>query len=144
MQEPIDLGRAIAFWRGSRSQAEVAARAGLSPVSWSHYETGKRVPRKENVEKLLRGLDCTLLQLEETAWRFRRQRLIDQQARSHAGKSNQDGATAGLGLGEPAPSRELNRILSATEPAEQNLRRLIEQHSAVLEQILLLLLRSLR
>lgn len=76
MDELNDLGTAIAYLRDRRSQAEVAEQAGIDRTTWSLYEAGKRRPRAENLEKVLAGLGCSRLELEEMAWRFRRQRLL--------------------------------------------------------------------
>lgn len=70
-----DLGCAIAHLRGNRTQAALAQSCGLTPASWSLYEHGKRKPMGANLAKIVRGLGCTQLELEELAWRFRRRRL---------------------------------------------------------------------
>jgi len=46
------LGRVLKAHRGKRKQAELAERAGIRPNNWSLYESGKRLPGKENFERL--------------------------------------------------------------------------------------------
>lgn len=142
-REPIELGRAIAFLRGSRSQVEAAQRASLDPATWSHYESGRRLPRSGNLEKVLRGLGCTRLQLEETAWRFRRQRLVEQLV-------EQAGASSAIREGHPAPpghvrgaSRDLRHIEvpSDDEVLEARLQRISGQLAASFQELFLLLTR---
>ena len=37
----------LRFLRGSKTQAEVAKRIGITPSSWAMYERGERVPRDD-------------------------------------------------------------------------------------------------
>ena len=71
-----DLGEAIALLRGSRSQTEVARRAGVSRASWGLYELGKRRPRPASLELLLQGLGCTRDGLEQATFRVYQQRTL--------------------------------------------------------------------
>lgn len=116
MTSSDDLSRAITFLRGERSQAEVARRAGIDPAVWSLYERGQRQPRAKNLERILRGLGCTRLELEETRWRIRRYRLMYE--------------------GDPQrrPSLEDNEI-------EKELRDAVGQLSRALERALIVLAR---
>lgn len=72
------LGRAIACFRGDRTQAALSEAVGLHPTVWSLYEKGRRLPTERNLLRILRALGCTRLDLEDAAWRFRRQWLADE------------------------------------------------------------------
>lgn len=74
--EADDLGEAIRDLRGSRSQKQVARRAGICPAAWSLYESGRRRPREETLAKIVRSLGCTRLDFETRVWQFRRRRLL--------------------------------------------------------------------
>jgi transcriptional regulator with XRE-family HTH domain len=75
MVDPKDLGKAIQRLRGDRTQKICAERAGLSPSSWSLYESGDRNPRKDMRERIAHGLVVDPQALEETAWQIRNERL---------------------------------------------------------------------
>jgi transcriptional regulator with XRE-family HTH domain len=75
MVDPKDLGKAIQRLRGERTQKVCAERAGLSPSSWSLYESGDRNPRKDMRERIAGGLEVDPQALEETAWQIRNERL---------------------------------------------------------------------
>ena len=137
MLEAEDLGNAIADLRGRRTQAEVARRGGIRRATWSLYETGKRRPREANLTKVLRGLGCTRLQLEEAAWRLRRRRLLGQE---RAGQR----AAPPVPLsrdepGQPAGVVEFEELSgpALSDPARRGLRTLVLRHAALLEEILL-------
>lgn len=53
------LGEAIRRLRGKRSQAGLARAAGLSPSCWSEYERGKRIPRRKQVDRVIKALGCS-------------------------------------------------------------------------------------
>jgi len=42
--EGTDLGRAIRWLRGERTQTQLCEQAGLDPATWSQYEAGRRRP----------------------------------------------------------------------------------------------------
>ncbi len=69
------LGEAIKRLRGERSQRFVARRAKVPVPTWSQWENGRRQPRKEQLEKILRGLDCSLETLELEVWNVWTDRL---------------------------------------------------------------------
>jgi transcriptional regulator with XRE-family HTH domain len=75
MVDPKDLGKAIQRLRGDRTQKICAERAGLSPSSWSLYESGDRNPRKDMRVRIAHGLEVDPQALEETAWQIRSERL---------------------------------------------------------------------
>jgi transcriptional regulator with XRE-family HTH domain len=75
MVDPKDLGKAIQTLRGDRTQKVCAEKVGLSPSSWSLYESGNRNPRKEMRIRLSRGLGVDPQVLEETAWQIRNERI---------------------------------------------------------------------
>jgi transcriptional regulator with XRE-family HTH domain len=78
MVEPRDLGKAIQRLRGDRTQKVCAEKVGLSPSSWSLYESGDRVPRKGMRERIARGLGVELRVLDDTAWQMRNERLASE------------------------------------------------------------------
>lgn len=75
-----DLGKAIAYFRGDRTQAELAIECGLTRAAWSLYESGKRRPTGANLAKILRVVKASGEELEEVAWQFRRRRLSAERA----------------------------------------------------------------
>lgn len=132
-----DLGLAIAHLRGERTQAEVAKRAGIDPPTWSLYEAGKRRPREQSLEKVLRGLLCSRLELEETTWRMRRQRLVSEE-RIKAEEAALASPVSEAGPGPRVPPR--NRV--PAEPRRRELRALVARFSASLEELLAFMLRE--
>lgn len=70
-----ELGLAIAFLREDRTQTECARVAGINPATWSLYEAGKRAPREAALQKVVKGLGCSRLELESVAWSLRRMTL---------------------------------------------------------------------
>jgi transcriptional regulator with XRE-family HTH domain len=159
-----DLGRAIAMLRGARTQAAVSEAADLDPGTWSEYETGRRRPREGNLARIVAALGCTRLELEEAVWQLRRQRL----GRAQAGA--QDANAAGLlaevvrfteatgsgrerDTGDPGRGAEDRRSPSSpsrgpepdtADPVRQELRAILGRFSAVLEDLLIFLLRARR
>jgi len=75
MVDPKDLGKAIQRLRGDRTQKVCAEKVGLSPSSWSLYESGNRNPRQDMRKRLARGLGVGPQVLEDTAWQIRNERL---------------------------------------------------------------------
>ena len=73
--DPKDLGRAMRRLRAERPQAQVARRGGVRRATWSLWEKGHRAPRERSLERIVRGLGCTRLQLEEMAWQCHKERL---------------------------------------------------------------------
>ena len=71
-----DAGTALAFLRGSRSQSEVARRAGVSRSSLSLYERGTRRPRERNLAKLLEVVGATREELAAMVWKIHRGRVL--------------------------------------------------------------------
>ena len=92
MVDPKDLGKAIQRLRGDRTQKVCAAKVGLSPSSWSLYESGLRNPREEMRKRLARGLGVDPQVLEETAWQIRSERIAP--AESAAGQAARAGVDA--------------------------------------------------
>lgn len=45
------------------TQSQLEARAGLPAMVLSHYETGTRKPRLDNIIALCKGLNCTATEL---------------------------------------------------------------------------------
>ena len=163
MSHGNDLGRAIAYLRGARTQAQVSEVADLDPGTWSEYETGRRRPRERNLARIVAALGCTRLKLEEAVWQFRRQRLG--QARSGA----QDADAAGLlaevlrfteaksgreqATGAPSrraedprslPSASRRQEREPADPLRQELRAILQRFAAVLEDLVLFVLRARR
>jgi transcriptional regulator with XRE-family HTH domain len=85
MVEPRDLGKAIERLRGERKQRVCAERAGISPSSWSLYESGVRAPRKDMRARIARGLGVDLRVLDETAWQVRGERIASEEAGTKPG-----------------------------------------------------------
>jgi len=75
MVDPKDLGKAIQRLRGDRTQKVCAEKVGLSPSSWSLYESGSRNPRQDMRRRLAHGLGVDQQVLEDTAWQIRNERL---------------------------------------------------------------------
>lgn len=65
----IEVGKAIAKLRGSRTRREVARKAGIKPAAWSVHERARRQIRPRTLGKILKGLGCTLEQLELEVFR---------------------------------------------------------------------------
>lgn len=59
-----DYAGAIARLRGNRTQKSCAERAGVSRPTWCKWESGKVVPREENHQKIARGLQVELEELQ--------------------------------------------------------------------------------
>lgn len=128
-----DLGRAIAYLRAERTQAEVAKRAGLDPATWSLYEAGRRRPRPPTTLRILRGLGATRLELEEVASQFRRARFADlprTEARGRPGKAR--GEVAAVARAFPPPGREL------ADPLRNEIRALLGRLVPLLEDLCVL------
>jgi transcriptional regulator with XRE-family HTH domain len=70
-----EIGQAIRFYRGARSQREVAASAGIHPATWSLYESGRRQPKRSSLERICHALGCSIPEFERAVWRFRRVRV---------------------------------------------------------------------
>jgi len=85
MVDPKDLGKAIQRLRGDRTQKVCAEKVGLSPSSWSLYESGSRNPRQDMRRRLARGLGVDQQVLEDTAWQIRKDRIAS--AESAAGQA---------------------------------------------------------
>ena len=92
MVDPKDLGKAIQRLRGDRTQKVCAEKVGLSPSSWSLYESGNRNPRQEMRKRLARGLGVDPQVLEDAAWQIRKDRIAS--AESAAGQAAAAGADA--------------------------------------------------
>lgn len=92
MVDPKDLGKAIQRLRGDRTQKVCAEKVGLSPSSWSLYESGSRNPRQDMRRRLARGLGVDQQVLEDTAWQIRKDRIAS--AESAAGQAAEAGADA--------------------------------------------------
>jgi transcriptional regulator with XRE-family HTH domain len=99
MIDPKDLGKAIQKLRGDRTQKICAERAGLSPSSWSLYESGARNPRKDMRGRIAHGLEVDPQALEEAAWQVRSERL-----------STATGEKSGEAGGDPASDPMLRAI----------------------------------
>ena len=123
MDELNDLGAAITYLRDKRSQAEVAEQGGIDRTTWSLYEAGKRRPREENLEKVLTGLGCTRLELEEMAWRFRRQRLLYQERL----RRRQGSAEASEPPPEPPPGHRLFGLAPVSRVPASLIRREVQE-----------------
>jgi transcriptional regulator with XRE-family HTH domain len=89
MVDPKDLGKAIQRLRGDRTQKVCAEKVGLSPSSWSLYESGSRNPRQDMRRRLARGLGVDQQVLEDTAWQIRKDRIAS--AESAAGQTAEAG-----------------------------------------------------
>lgn len=132
-----ELGLAIAYLRGDRTQTEVAQEAGINPATWSLYEAGRRQPREASLERVLKGLGCTRLELETTAWHLRRARLHLEEATAieAQGQSSELGV-AGPELSPPDLSEE------SDDHVRLRLRALLRRMASLVEEILLLVARS--
>lgn len=75
MVDPKDFGKAIQRLRGDRTQKVCAVKVGLSPSSWSLYESGLRNPRESMRKRLARGLGVDPQVLEDAAWQIRKDRI---------------------------------------------------------------------
>jgi len=161
--EATDLGRAIRRLRGERTQAALCEQAGLNRAAWSLYETGQRRPREGNLARIVAALGCSRLELEEAVWQLRRQRLGEAQA------GEEEAGAAGL-LAEvirftqtssareqetsdpvrrdeappslPSPSGGPER--APGDPLRQELRPIVQRFAAVLEDLLMFLVRARR
>jgi transcriptional regulator with XRE-family HTH domain len=130
-----DLGRAIAMLRGSRTQAAVSEAAEIDPGTWSEYETGRRRPRERNLARMVRGLGCSRLELEEAVWQLRRQRLL--------GSASPAGAR-GDAPGEVLRFAERGAPAPAPDAFRRELRAILGRLVAVLEDLFVLLVTARR
>ena len=64
------IGKTINELRGKRSQRSVAYVADVPTGTWCQWETGKRLPRDAQFEKILFGLNCTEEDFLATFWRL--------------------------------------------------------------------------
>jgi|SRR6185369_2900339 len=97
MVDPKDFGKAIQRLRGDRTQKDCAGKVGLSPSSWSLYESGLRNPRENMRKRLARGLGVDPQVLEDAAWQIRKDRIAS------AESTAAEGAAAGVdAIGDPA------------------------------------------
>lgn len=85
-----EIGQAIRFFRGLRTQSEVAALAKVHPSTWSLYEAGRRKPSRGSFERICAGLGCTAVELERAIWRFRRVRVVGQASLVHDRTNEKD------------------------------------------------------
>lgn len=85
-----DVARTLKRLRGSRTQAQCAQEAGVSPNAWSHYEKGRRMPTADTQAKLAKGVGVTLARFEEELFQSRGERL-----RAKTEKARPDEATRG-------------------------------------------------
>jgi len=161
--EATDLARAIRLLRGERTQAAVAEVAGLDPGIWSQYETGRRRPREKNLARIVAALGCSRLELEEAVWQLRRQRLGPPEAGAQEGEASgllaevirftqtngareqETGEPMGRAEALPSPPSPLGAQERATaDPVRQELRAILRRFAAVLEDLLMFLLRARR
>lgn len=122
------VARVIRQLRAHRSQRSVAERAGLSPTTWSFYETGRRMPGEDARRRIAKGLGVTYFQLEEAIWRVRRQELLQEQEKA-SGKS-----------GRPASAPGVRQVRPASQPmsraeVERHIERLSYHLRAVLRYL---------
>lgn len=127
--ENLDVGRAIQQLRGLRSQVEVAALAKLNRSTWSLYESGRRKPSSDKLDRVLTALGCSRLQFEETVWSFRRLRLVEEQAKKRPAATHRPAGSGGL---TPRGSPGLARA----EPLPPDLQTLHARASALLGDFL--------
>jgi transcriptional regulator with XRE-family HTH domain len=143
-EETSAYGRAIRLLRGKRSQKEVAAAAGLDPTTWSFYETGRRRPKDENRQRVLRGLGCTELELEETAWQIRHERLLQaQEASRRAGDPRFVGTARQLAEQLREEHEELDEG-ERVDALRRDMRSLLSNTAVLVEEIAVLLVKAVR
>jgi transcriptional regulator with XRE-family HTH domain len=118
MVEPGDLGKAIERLRGERKQRVCAERAGISPSSWSLYESGVRAPRKDMRARIARGLGVDVRVLDETAWQVRGERIAGEEAGTKPGPT-----VPAAGIGH-APLEALDQIDEHVNGVAHHLREL--------------------
>ena len=70
------IGEALRQLRARRSQRHVARRAGIPTGTWCQWEKGRRMPRDEQLPKILLGLDCSMEDLQVTIWRLQGERFL--------------------------------------------------------------------
>jgi transcriptional regulator with XRE-family HTH domain len=121
MVEPGDLGKAIERLRGERKQRVCAERAGISPSSWSLYESGVRAPRKDMRARIARGLGVDVRVLDETAWQVRGERIAGEEAGT---KANPAGPAAPVSSIGHAPLDALDQIDEHVNGVAHHLREL--------------------
>jgi transcriptional regulator with XRE-family HTH domain len=135
------LAQAIRHFRGERTQREVAEAAGLDATTWSFYETGRRRPKARNLQRVLHGLGCTRLELEETAWRFRRERLLEEQdAARRAGDPRFVGSA--VQVARELRERGEGEAGEAGDPLRRGLRELLAHVAVILEEVIVRVVRE--
>jgi transcriptional regulator with XRE-family HTH domain len=109
MVDPKDFGKAIQRLRGDRTQKVCAGKVGLSPSSWSLYESGLRNPREGMRKRLAHGLGVDPQVLEDAAWQVRKDRLA-----SAEGKAAEGAGAAADAAGDPALLALVEHVKSIT------------------------------
>jgi hypothetical protein len=66
--DPRDLAAAIRRLRGDRLVEECARRGSLRPCAWRAYEAGETLPRRRSFLRVARGLEVSLVELQEAVW----------------------------------------------------------------------------
>lgn len=61
------LGRRLRYLRGSRTQKDLAAALGMSPLQYNRYEKGKSYPNTETLHRLSEFYGFTVEYLERSA-----------------------------------------------------------------------------
>jgi transcriptional regulator with XRE-family HTH domain len=148
MDDPREFGRAIAYLRGGRTQAEVSERAGIDPGTWSQYETGRRRPRARNLARILNGLQRTRADLEEAIWQLRRPWVARRLAEELAGTRVENAKSPENPQRAPSPPTWNIVLPGSTASVETALRNrlqdLLAQQAALANDFLTLLLAGRR
>jgi transcriptional regulator with XRE-family HTH domain len=141
MDQMNEIGRAIAYLRGGTSQAEAARQAGIHRASWSLYEAGKRIPREQTIERIVKGLGCSRLELEETVWRIRRERLLyEERLRRRRGDASPAEEASDQASHRPAGTLPQDASPGRGDLVRREVQAMLAEISAVLEKFLTFIL----
>lgn len=135
------LGEAIAILRGRRTQKQVAERAGLDRTTWSQYESGRRLPRSDNLDKILRGLGCNRQDLADAMWQIRRKELAKQRIAEQLRRLT-DGTTPASDGESDDPEASDEQPLTAEAELRTELQEILLRGAVVLEDLLAVMSRS--
>jgi len=129
------LGEAIIRFRGERSQRFVARKAGVPTGTWCQWEKAKRHPRDSQIEKILKGLNCTHDDLTLEMWKIQAERikLRGSEAPDHAAFY---GATTLLKRIDGLMQIDLSTVPEASRPALRRMREIIGALSTQIEPLI--------
>jgi transcriptional regulator with XRE-family HTH domain len=129
------LGEAIMRLRGKRSQRSVATKAKVPTGTWCQWEKGHRHPRDRQIDKILKGLSCSLDDLNLEIWKTQAERfkLQGSEALDHA---TIYGDTTLLSRINGLMQIDLHTVPEAARPALRRMREIIAALCSQIEPLI--------